>query len=451
MSTIANRIKLALLSFFVERQLYIRARGSVSYVPLSSRSQIALSVFFLAFAGWFSYTTINVIFKDEIGARKDREFQEMQLAYENELRRLQLAYDDLNSQIVLTRDWFSETTNSLEKKHHELTRVLEQNASISNELRQMQMAFSGVAKRNNKKGNVDIIGRAEDTANVTLESRTKSGDAPAPKVALVNEIKSTIGRRDDDEQAMPYLPENIYRRIATLDTRQRDLLDALEESLDHKIDEFEAVIDQTDVLTTEEFMARVLPENEFSVGGPYIPLQGQPGLNTSLHQQLYRISTNLDRLSGLSKSLTKIPLALPIHDYSITSDFGVRLDPFKKRAAFHSGVDFGATTGTPVHSTLGGTVTQAGYKGPYGLVIEIDHGNGFKTRYGHLARSRVRTGQRVEFQQHIGDAGNSGRSTGPHLHYEIWFDGKVRNPAAFLDAGKQIFNIAETYSATQQQ
>ena len=451
MSNITIRVKQALLSVFIERQLYIRARGNVSYVPLSSRSQIALSAFFLAFAAWFSFATVNVIFKDEIAERKDREFLEMQLAYENELRRLQLAYDDLNSQIVLTRDWFSETTNSLEKKHHELTRVLEQNASISNELRQMQIAFSGVAKRNSKKGNVDIIGRAEDTANVTLESRTESGDAPAPKVALANEIDSSVGRRDDEALAMPYLPENISRRIATLDTRQRDLLDALEESLDHKIDEFETVINLTDVLTTEEFMARVLPENELSVGGPYIPLQGQPGLNSSLHQQLYRINTNLDRLSGLSKSLAKIPLALPIHDYSITSDFGVRLDPFKKRAAFHSGVDFGATTGTPVHSTLGGTVTQAGYKGPYGLVIEIDHGNGFKTRYGHLARSRVRTGQRVEFQQHIGDAGNSGRSTGPHLHYEIWFDGKVRNPAAFLDAGKQIFNIAETYSATPKQ
>ena len=451
MSNIAIRVKRVLLSVFIERQLYIRARGSVSYVPLSSRSQIALCAFFLAFAAWFSFATVNVIFKDEIAERKDREFLEMQLAYENELRRLHLAYDDLNSQIVLTRDWFSETTNSLEKKHHELTRVLEQNATISNELRQMQIAFSGVAKRNSKKGNVDIIGRAEDTANVTLESRTESGDAPAPKVALASEINSSFGRRGNDVLVMPYLPENISRRIATLDTRQRDLLDALEESLDNKIDEFEAVINQTDVLTTEEFMARVLPENELSVGGPYIPLQGQPGLNSSLHQQLYRISTNLDRLSGLSKSLAKIPLALPIHDYSITSDFGVRLDPFKKRAAFHSGVDFGATTGTPVHSTLGGTVTQAGYKGPYGLVIEIDHGNGFKTRYGHLARSRVRTGQRVEFQQHIGDAGNSGRSTGPHLHYEIWFDGKVRNPAAFLDAGKQIFNIAETYSATPKQ
>ena len=157
MFNIAIKVKRALLSVFIERQLYIRARGSVSYVPLSSRSQIALSAFFLGFAAWFSFATVNVIFKDEISERKDREFLEMQLAYENELRRMQLAYDDLNSQIVLTRDWFSETTNSLEKKHHELTRVLEQNASISSELRQMQIAFSGVAKRNNKKGNLDII------------------------------------------------------------------------------------------------------------------------------------------------------------------------------------------------------------------------------------------------------------------------------------------------------
>ncbi|GIR10208.1 MAG: membrane protein [Hyphomicrobiales bacterium] len=393
---------------------------------------------------------MNVIFKDEIAERKDREFLEMHWLMKTSCGACRLAYDDLNSQIVLTRDWFSETTNSLEKKHHELTRVLEQNASISNELRQMQIAFSGVAKRNSKKA----MWTLSDAPKIRRMSRLKA----APKAATHRlpkwrwQMRLTPASGDEMTRlAMPYLPENISRRIATLDTRQRDLLDALEESLDHKIDEFETVINQTDVLTTEEFMARVLPENELSVGGPYIPLQGQPGLNSSLHQQLYRINTNLDRLSGLSKSLAKIPLALPIHDYSITSDFGVRLDPFKKRAAFHSGVDFGATTGTPVHSTLGGTVTQAGYKGPYGLVIEIDHGNGFKTRYGHLARSRVRTGQRVEFQQHIGDAGNSGRSTGPHLHYEIWFDGKVRNPAAFLDAGKQIFNIAETYSATPKQ
>ena len=131
--------------------------------------------------------------------------------------------------------------------------------------------------------------------------------------------------------------------------------------------------------------------------------------------------------------------ALPI--YRITSGFGGRVDPFTKRAAFHSGVDFGAARGTPVYATLPGTVVRAGNKGPYGLVVEIDHGNGFRTRYGHLDKSHVTRGQYVEFQQRIADAGNSGRSTGSHLHYEIWFDGKVRDPSAYVVEGLQRLRI----------
>jgi murein DD-endopeptidase MepM/ murein hydrolase activator NlpD len=232
-----------------------------------------------------------------------------------------------------------------------------------------------------------------------------------------------------------------------LELRQKDLLDALEEKIDLRISEFEGVINGTGTLEPESFMAQILPEDERAMGGPYIPLsEEKPGINSDLHRQLYRISSNLERLNNLSTAVTKIPLSLPIHDYRVTSAFGPRLDPFKKRAAFHAGVDFGTATGTPVYATLAGTVTRAGYKGPYGLVVEIDHGNGFRSRYGHLARSRVRRGQSVEFQQHIADAGNSGRSTGPHLHYEVWYEGKVRDPLAFLDAGKQIFNIAETIS-----
>ena len=250
---------------------------------------------------------------------------------------------------------------------------------------------------------------------------------------------------------MPHMSGDVYKRVASLDLRQQDLLDALEENIDQRIGEYETVIEGTIILEPESFMASVLPESERAIGGPYIPLEDEnAGINSALHQQLYRISSNLERLQNLSASVAKIPLALPIHDFRLTSSFGPRIDPFKKRAAFHSGVDFGTATGTPVYATLPGTVTRAGYKGPYGLVVEIDHGNGFRTRYGHLARSRVRRGQSVDFQQHIADAGNSGRSTGPHLHYEVWYEGKVRNPVAFLDSGKQVFNIAETLSRSEQ-
>ena len=144
-------------------------------------------------------------------------------------------------------------------------------------------------------------------------------------------------------------------------------------------------------------MARVLPDSDTAIGGPFIPVNSRVGRNNKLQQQLYRISNGLDRLSGLSQSMAKIPLALPIHDYRLTSTFGARMDPFKKRISFHAGVDFGTANGTPVYATLPGTVVRSGYKGPYGLMVEIDHDNGFRTRYGHLARSRVRNASALTF------------------------------------------------------
>lgn len=439
-----NKLSEKLRDLFAERQVYVRKNGSVTFVPLSSRSLVVLSVLFAMVAGWVGYASVHVIFSQGLGAQREQEVREMQLAYENELNRLRLAYDDLNAQLVLTQDWFSETTDNLEKRHNDLTLVFEQHAAISDELRDMQISFSSVAKRNKRDRNkTELVARPRDNQNGRMVSRAVSNRDEPAKISLTQNNSDQL----PTDVSMPLVEKDVYSRVNSLDVNQQELLDALEENIDERISEFENIIVDTEILEPEEFMARVLPETETAIGGPYIPLQDEkPGINTDLHRQLYRISSGLDRLENLSKSIAKIPLSLPIHDYRVTSRFGPRLDPFKKRAAFHAGVDFGTATGTPVYSTLPGTVTRAGYKGPYGLVVEIDHGNGFRTRYGHLARSRVRRGQAVDFQQHIADAGNSGRSTGPHLHYEVWYEGKVRDPLAFLDAGKQIFNVAETIS-----
>ena len=426
-----------LREIFAERQIYVRKNGSVTFVPLSSRSLVVLTLLFGFVAGWVGYASVHVVFNNGLGAKREQEVREMKLAYENELNRLRLAYDDLNAELVLTRDWFAETTDNLEKRHNDLTLVFEQHASVSEELRKMQVSFSSIAKSNKRNRNkTELVARSRAGQEDRLESRSIVSADAQQEITL-----------PEADIAMPFLSNGVFDRVASLELRQKDLLDALEEKIDLRISEFEGVINGTGTLEPESFMAQILPEDERAIGGPYIPLsEAKPGINSDLHRQLYRISSNLERLNNLSTAVTKIPLSLPIHDYRVTSAFGPRLDPFKKRAAFHAGVDFGTATGTPVYATLAGTVTRAGYKGPYGLVVEIDHGNGFRSRYGHLARSRVRRGQAVEFQQHIADAGNSGRSTGPHLHYEVWYEGKVRDPLAFLDAGKQIFNIAETIS-----
>ncbi len=444
-----HKIARTFRDLFAERQVFIRKNGNVTYVALSARSLFMLCMLFLLLASWIGFASVHTIFNNGLGAEREREVREMELAYEAELNRLRLEYDDLNAQLVLTRDWFSETTDKLEKRHNDLTLVFEQHATISDELRDMQSTYARVAKRNRRdKSKTKLVARSGGTQETILESRPQANTGDNQKIIQLSEPEAL--KAQNDLLALPHLSDGVYERIASLDVRQQDLIDALEESVDQRIGEYEGVIEGTDILEPESFMARLLPESDLAIGGPYIPLEDEnPGINSSLHQQLYRISNNLERLQNLSMSVSKIPLSLPIHGAPITSHFGPRLDPFKKRVAFHAGIDFGASTGTPVYATLSGTVVRADYKGPYGLVVEIDHGNGFRTRYGHLARSRVRRGQSVEFQQHIADAGNSGRSTGPHLHYEVWYEGKVRDPIAFLDSGKQIYNIAKTLSRPQ--
>jgi murein DD-endopeptidase MepM/ murein hydrolase activator NlpD len=121
-----------------------------------------------------------------------------------------------------------------------------------------------------------------------------------------------------------------------------------------------------------------------------------------------------------------------------TSGFGVRFDPFNGRPAVHQGQDFAAPLNTPIYATAPGIVSFAGVRSGYGNTVEIDHGRGFKTRYAHLNSVAVRPGQHVGLTQRIGAMGTTGRSTGVHLHYEVWMDGRPQNPARFMRAGESI-------------
>ncbi len=129
-----------------------------------------------------------------------------------------------------------------------------------------------------------------------------------------------------------------------------------------------------------------------------------------------------------------MPGRLPVDHARIGSTFGNRVDPFKCRVRFHSGIDFVANKGTPILATASGRVSFAGKKHGYGNLVEIDHGNGLVTRYGHASRLFVRQGDRVSPRQHIADVGSTGRSTGSHLHFELLETGEPVDPAAFLEA-----------------
>jgi murein DD-endopeptidase MepM/ murein hydrolase activator NlpD len=164
------------------------------------------------------------------------------------------------------------------------------------------------------------------------------------------------------------------------------------------------------------------------MGGPFIPVRGQPPEGT----------LTPEKLAALHSLISTLPISAPLASYDVSSPFGVRGDPINERGSYHTGIDLRAPYMSPVYATAGGTVTYAGYRDDYGKVVEIDHGNGIATRYAHLHRFTVSVGQRLPAHSQIGFLGSSGRATGPHVHYEVLVNGEPQDPAKFMGLARLV-------------
>jgi murein DD-endopeptidase MepM/ murein hydrolase activator NlpD len=172
--------------------------------------------------------------------------------------------------------------------------------------------------------------------------------------------------------------------------------------------------------------------NREAMGGPLIRLLTGPG--DTIDPRFARLGASLSRLNSMMQSLTRIPNTLPASLQFISSGFGFRTDPFTGGGAFHAGLDFRGPVGAPVYAAAAGTVSFTGVKQGYGNCLEISHGNGLLTRYAHLSRFGAGLGQKVTAGSAIGAIGNTGRSTGPHLHFEVRIGDRAVDPRPFLEA-----------------
>lgn len=185
---------------------------------------------------------------------------------------------------------------------------------------------------------------------------------------------------------------------------------------------------------------RVLGARSRNSGGPFLlPANERAASDPSL--MLASLGSDLERLRDLRAALRRLPLRAPLDDFSVAGPFGMRRDPFNGQLAMHSGIDLSAPPRTPVMATAAGKVVTAGWSGEYGNLVEIEHDFGLSTRYGHLTRIDVRVGQRVERRQTVGLLGSTGRSTGPHVHYEVLIDGRVVDPIRFLEAARNVRKV----------
>lgn len=185
---------------------------------------------------------------------------------------------------------------------------------------------------------------------------------------------------------------------------------------------------------------KVLASMQTAQGGPLEKLSTSSDGSTD--PRFERLGLSLARMDALEDGLDGVPQVMPADSGMITSGFGYRSDPFTGGGAFHPGLDFRGAYGSPIHAAAGGVISFVGQIRGYGNVVEISHGNGLLTRYAHMSKTMATVGQRVAAGDVIGKIGSTGRSTGPHLHFEVRINGRAVNPRPFLENAPHVLEEA---------
>jgi murein DD-endopeptidase MepM/ murein hydrolase activator NlpD len=257
------------------------------------------------------------------------------------------------------------------------------------------------------------------------------------------------------ERAGGTLGETLDERLARLEESLRSLraghsellaasaetasvqLDRVESALAKVgVDAAELMADARDVGGDPADVPDACARQGLGCGGPFVPVESFDVAREAPPEAMH---TTMQRWDDLIVAMSHLPLGAPVENVRITSGFGRRMDPFHHRQANHAGVDYAGPAHSPVRATGAGVVSYGARKGPYGNLVEIDHGNGFFTRYAHLAEISVTVGEKVERGTEVGRVGSTGRSTAPHLHYEVRVRNQARNPLEFIGVGRNVF------------
>ena len=257
-------------------------------------------------------------------------------------------------------------------------------------------------------------------------------DEPGETLSAPARAASPTAAADDLDAAARFAL--IDRSLDQMDSGQMKALAAIDRSAERIASRDAAIVARTG-LDPAKLTA---PHAEGGVGGPFIPAEVDPNA-PAFDQALTRAARDVAMAERLKALMPFMPVRMPLSgDASITSPFGYRADPFLGRLALHPGVDLVEAWGAEIHATGAGRVTHAGPMGGYGIMVEIDHGNGLVTRYAHMSKALVEEGQDVVQGAVLGKMGSSGRSTGPHLHYEVRVDGEPVDPERYLRAGADL-------------
>ncbi|MCC6890813.1 MAG: M23 family metallopeptidase [Hyphomicrobiales bacterium] len=361
-------------------------------------------------AAWSITTATYLAFRDDVLAGLIGRQAEMQYAYEDRIADLRAQIDRMSSRQLLNQEQYE----------YKLEQIMRRQATIESRANALPAMPDAVVT-----GSIRPSGR-EQTRSVP--------NRPTPVRDKSSDLHGVPGQRHEGSVARTLA--QLQASLDRVEVRQRESLTATEEMYHAKTRRIRGVLADLGLDPT-----RINAHDAAGTGGPLVPAR-LPTHADAFEQHLHRVHVARAQLERLTRTLTSVPVRAPILGAAeVSSTFGIRIDPFIRSPAMHTGIDFRGETGDPVRATAVGNVTQAGANGGYGKMVELDHGHGLTTRYAHLSDISVKVGQRVRAGQIIGKVGSTGRSTGPHLHYETRVGGDAVDPKRFLRAGIRLGNL----------
>ena len=424
------------------RQLLIKTNETTYFVNLKSSTQVGFSFIIFSIVAW-SIISIAIVAMDNLGggnfreqALRDQENYRLRLMSLAEERDIQLE----SSRLAQVK--FEEALSHISFLQEELmeAEIIRKELNAALTLLKNKLNVSRI-EENIAKNNLDElkkVANSEVPENTSLNfSRNMETDKESLLAKVLSETAEQRDALEDEAYNARLSVKNIKREIKLVEQRNEQIFRLIEEALSVSVGPLDKMFRSAGV--NPESVIKTIRQRYKGYGGHNLFFTDGDGETAFAAydknlERASRILKNLDELNLYRIAIEKYPFYHPIQTASrFTSGYGPRW------GRMHNGTDFAAPHGTPIRSTADGIITYVGWQSAYGRLIKIKHDFGIETRYAHLSKFRVKKGQRVSRGQHIGDMGNTGRSTGTHLHYEIRIGGKPINPMKYIKAAQNVF------------
>ncbi len=427
---LTHRLNTALERWLPEQRLFLRSENSARFVRLRPLTQLGALGGAAALLGW-TIIASSVLVIDTISEGTSRDdVARSQSAFETRLAALSSERDTRAAEALAAQDRFTAALDQVSQMQSRL---------LDSETRRRELeAGLGVVQSNLHEAVI-----ARDLATNTRPDQINADAQRAEEFStaldiLSGELRQSAVNRLEAERA----EADALRRAEVL-TQERDrlvarndeILTQIEDAVNISVEPLDAMFRRAGVNSDE--LLRTIRRGYSGTGGPLdtagVSTRGQADISRD-EARAQEILISLDKINTYRIAIDKMPMAMPVKSaFRFTSPYGAR---WGRR---HEGIDLAAPVGTPIFATGDGEVIFAGWQRGYGNLIKIKHELGTETRYGHLSKIRVKAGQKVSRGAQIGDMGNTGRSTGSHVHYEIRVDGRSIDPMSFIKAAQNVF------------